>query len=886
MIGDYHVFLRQRAWTWHGHLQTEKMREFLGRYLGLLCRGCYQKPLRTLSMLGLSFVLAVAYGSQNLRLELAWTYLFESDDPIVREFEYSRDTFPYPGDIAILVDQGSVAQRERFLDLVAKEMGKEPDVYHHVFHRLDLTTIGNRALFFLNEDLLSTLAQAMLNSDTISRDRLVSEPAVKLQLKLLGDLKDALVSRGRSTTVPVWRAFADDQEGQVAESLSKLLNGERYVYTTIAQSKVHVLLFKGGTRGSELTSDGKEVQRARELLERVQPAAYGLRVRLTGLPVMLFDERQTCAEDSLRAGVLSLALILGVFVVGFGGFRKPLFSLAGLVCGLGWTLAYSAMTIGHLNFITVTMVSMLMGLGIDFGIHFLFRYEEQRRKGVECPEAIEATARTTGVDTLIGATATSASFLALTATDFRGVSDLGVLASGGVILCFFSTVMMLPALLKLFPSEPTPRQLLLDGLARFESQLLEHSRIITFLAFLAVGLGLLLASRVGFTYNLLDIQAQDLASVQTEREMLADYNTTVLSGAVIVDGPERARKLAAKLKELKTVSQVGTLTDLLPEVTYKKRILVGQVVASASRLEIPTPIALERARDLLSLQQKLREIERKSMNVAQNPDVATAVNEVKEVVADLRPGPLQDGLQSFQRAILRDFTKLIRLLKAQEAVPVEIGDLPESLRVRYVSPEGKYLLSVQPSDDIWQRENLQRFLTEVESLDVTLVGYPVVQAHILQSFDRAFRVTPWYTLLGVFSVMLVYLRRPGQVLLSSLPTALGVVFIFAVMGFAGIEFNVVNFVALPISVGIGAVYGVHAIHRMEEMGEESLLSSSTGYAILLSGLTTIAGFASLMTANHQGLSSFGFVISVGVVANLVVSLVVLPAVRRCFQERS
>ena len=106
------------------------------------------------------------------------------------------------------------------------------------------------------------------------------------------------------------------------------------------------------------------------------------------------------------------------------------------------------------------------------------------------------------------------------------------------------------------------------------------------------------------------------------------------------------------------------------------------------------------------------------------------------------------------------------------------------------------------------------------------------------------------------------------------------VLIFGVMGATGLDFNVVNFVGLPISVGIGAVYGVHALHRLEEDSMKPLLSTSTGQAILLSGLTTIAGFASLMTARHGGLSSFGFVISVGVVANLIVSLVLLPAICR------
>ena len=858
-----------------------ELRSFLSQHLGRLCGFCFHQPKKTLAFLFLSFLAASFYGAEHLKLQLAWTYLFEPDDPVVREFERSRELFPYPGDIAVLVDRGTKPQREAFIEILAAEMAREPEHYFHVFYKFDLSKVGTRALFFLEEELLTTLERTLRREQGFSSPKMTSEPAVKLQLKLLEDLKRALLSRGRSPLVPVWKALAPDEEAAMNTSLLKLLNGERYVYATLAEDKVQVLLFKGGSRSTELSlSKGEEVERVRALLKRLERASYGLRVRLTGLPVMLYDERQTCAQDSVRSGLLSICLILTVFALGFGGLRKPLFSVAGLLCGLGWTTAYTAFVVGHLNFITVTMVSMLMGLGIDFGIHFIFRFEEERLQGHSPAEAIQNTVQTTGVDTFVGAAATSASFLALTATDFKGVSDLGLLACGGVLLCFFSTVMVLPALLGLSSEERRPRQFVLDYLARFEQKMLDAHRWVTAGALLSVLASFFLAGRVGFSYDLLAIQSQELTSVQTEKEMLRDYDTTVLSGAVLVQGDEDARALAKRLLELETVSKVGSMTDLLPVGGEAKEALVNSIVTEARKIETPEPISLERARDLLKLQARLQEIEEKSGNVAQDPTIALAMKEVKEVVETMNPGPLQDGLKSFQSSLIDDLGKLISLLKSQETSILTLNDLPEELRIRYVSPEGVYLLSIQPSVNIWKRENLKRFLGEVESLGVTIVGHPVVQSHILESFDQAFKVTPWYTFFGVFTVMFFYLRRLGQVLLSSLPTALGVALIFSVMGVTGIEFNVVNFVALPISVGIGAVYGVHAIHRMEEIDDEAILSTSTGYGILLSGLTTIAGFASLMTAHHRGLSSFGFVISVGVVANLVVSLIVLPALFR------
>ena len=104
----------------------------MAKYLSRTALWCYRKPKRALLALGLSFLLSLAYGVSHLELQLAWTYLFESTDPVVVEFERARKKFPYPGDIAVLVDRGSQEERERFVRLVADEMAKRPELFHHV----------------------------------------------------------------------------------------------------------------------------------------------------------------------------------------------------------------------------------------------------------------------------------------------------------------------------------------------------------------------------------------------------------------------------------------------------------------------------------------------------------------------------------------------------------------------------------------------------------------------------------------------------------------------------------------------------------------------------------------------------------------------------------
>jgi uncharacterized protein len=814
-----------------------------------------------------------------------WTYLFETDDPVVLDTHDARELFPYPGDIAILVDRGSAEQREAYLNTLATRLSSEPDLFHHIFYRFDLEPLRKKALYYLDEGMLKEIADGLKNLKSGNMSSSESDTSRAVLLKLLSDLDLSLKSRGRAEYKPIWEFLAADQEGEVGEYIGRLMRGEPYVYTTLGAGKLHALVLKSGTRGEPLAPQDKCVKRLREILEDMRPSVGSLRVRLTGLPVMLNDEHETCTRDSIRSGGISIVLILLVFSIGFGEISRPVLAVSALTCGLGWTVGYTTLAVGHLNFITVSLVTMLMGLGIDFGIHILFRYDEEMSNGRTPEESIEYTMAGTGVDTFVGATATAAAFLALTQANFRGIADFGVIAAGGVLLCFLSSITVLPALLALAPGSKRKAAGSNSFTAWLEEHLLASARGITLAGILILLVACHWATKVGFSYNLLEVQAPEISSVQTEIEMIQDLKTTVLAAESNVDGRENARERVAAFEKLPSVAQVGSLLPLLPEVTPEKQALVESIIENIRGLELPDRLDLDSARDLLALQERMRTFERDHPNQIRDPEVERAIANLKTDIGLMAPGPIEDGLTVFQDHVVRDLQKMLDLLQSQQTQPPSLDDIPEHLQVRYVSPEGIYKITVQPRNNIWEKENLEEFLGQVKTVDNNVLGHPVVQEHILGAFNRAFERTPWFTLLGVLLVMLVYLRSPTAIVLSLLPTASGVLMIFATMGFTQIEFNVVNFVALPMSVGIGAVYGIHALHRMRELNDETLLTNSTGPAILLSGVTTLVGFATLMTAHHRGLSSLGFVISVGVTVNFIASLIFLPAIRRVVRKQ-
>jgi predicted RND superfamily exporter protein len=127
-------------------------------------------------------------------------------------------------------------------------------------------------------------------------------------------------------------------------------------------------------------------------------------------------------------------------------------------------------------------------------------------------------------------------------------------------------------------------------------------------------------------------------------------------------------------------------------------------------------------------------------------------------------------------------------------------------------------------------------------------------------------------------VLLIWLhfRSLVSVVLALLPVALGTSWLLGIMGLLGISFNPVNVMTLPLLVGIGVTNGIHILNRYAEERCPSMLARSTGKAVIVSALTTMAGFGSLMLAKHQGIASLGYVMVIGVFACLVAALAFLP----------
>ena len=254
-------------------------------------------------------------------------------------------------------------------------------------------------------------------------------------------------------------------------------------------------------------------------------------------------------------------------------------------------------------------VSVVIGLGIDYGIYFLFRYREERVLGRTLLGALERTAARSGPGILLGALTAAVTFYILTTAEFRGIRDFGFISGTAILLAFLSMLTVFPAAVLLIDrwqnGPPTvrrrpshSRRARPDARATSSRRavpalewLARYPKTIVTTAVVATGASLWAAPRVGFDYNLLNLQADGTESVVWERKAAAAAETLRVRRALDGDlAPELEARQAA-FQRLPSVSDVQSVLSVLPDQQAEKLALLQRLgdVADSIRAGASAP---------------------------------------------------------------------------------------------------------------------------------------------------------------------------------------------------------------------------------------------------------------------------------------------------------
>ncbi|MDI7269034.1 MAG: MMPL family transporter, partial [Myxococcota bacterium] len=444
-----------------------------------------------------------------------------------------------------------------------------------VLYKVDLDEFERRGIYYLSAEDIEKLGEAFAAADT-APGRSAAPPLTGLQAMLDGVADGIETGTATPDSDDAGNAAAIDRLADAVERLRRWLDapypderlGESAAprlteedrrgvdekgYVSEGTDPVLMFLFVRPVSDSEdedvfrcFTRIVREA--VREGVAAAGPGAGGIRALVTGMPALVSDDMDVIVADSSRVTMISGAAILALLLAYFRSIRTTAALFMPLLAGLAWTLGFTAVAVGRLTVITAYFGAILFGLGVDYAIQLLMRYDDEIRAGRVREEAWAQALANTGGGVLTGAATTALTFYAIGFTEFEGFAELGIIAGTGVVAIFTATAIVLPLLL-FFVHRTRDRRVTLDlGMARLLRA--RPSRIaILIVAGIVVVVGFGSLARRVFDYDPIRLMARDAESV-AGAEMLLGTDFSHETAIATAPTQAAAAELAAQLERL------------------------------------------------------------------------------------------------------------------------------------------------------------------------------------------------------------------------------------------------------------------------------------------------------------------------------------------------
>jgi predicted RND superfamily exporter protein len=775
----------------------------------------------------------------HLRSELE--ELLPRESPSVRAIDELRARMPGLQYLAVVVDTGTpenVEPAERFLDDLAARVRTYP----------------------------SDLQRAVYLGDGDERAFLEKHAALYTELDDLRTIRARIEARRDWEVAKEQGASLDDDDGaappldftDVEKKYDARLPhgapggapGDRYAN---AQKRTAAMLVEVGAFTTSGATAGK-------LLERVQADARaldvdkyapGMRVGYAGDAAISHEELSALVTDLSVSSVLVLVAVVGAILVYYRWPRSVVALGAPLLLATVYSFAIASLPpfgVTELNSNTAFLGSIIVGNGINFGIVLLARYVEERRAGRAVQESMAIAITGSRVGTLSAALAAGVSYASLVVTQFRGFRQFGIIGGLGMVLAWVCAFVLTPPLVAWLDRDarhaPRPAR--------------EESRWIPRLARVVVGRPRMFALGGAVLVALAAVQVRGFSGDRLEHDF-------------------------SQLRRADTWTKGegywgGRLDDLLgryltPTVILARDADDARAIAGRVRREIARPPLSEMVDTVRTLDDVLPQ------------NQGAKLEEARAIREDMTP-----KMRSLVAPEKRD--QIDKLLGDEDPQPVALGDLPRRFTTALVERDGTagrtVLVYPKQTKALWQGQAIEayaRTLREAAGPEARVAGSLPLSADILSSVRHDGPIATGVAFAGVVLVVVLLFRGRMTTLYVVGALLTGVLWLAAATIALGVKINFANFIAFPITFGIGVDYAVNVMSRYAQVSAEERAGparvaqavGSTGSAVALCSLTTIIGYSSLLLAENRALFLFGVVAVLGEVACLTAALTCLPA---------
>ncbi|WP_437871802.1 MMPL family transporter [Methylorubrum extorquens] len=604
-------------------------------------------------------------------------------------------------------------------------------------------------------------------------------------------------------------------------------------------------------------------------------AAHGLTLRLTGPVAVADDEFATLADDALLNHTVVVSAIVLFLWLALRSGPLVVAVMATTFAGLVATAALGLLAVGELNPISVAFAALFVGLGIDFGIQFAVRYRADRYETGEVGSALRAAAGGIGWSVTLAAVSLLAGFFAFLPTQFRGVSELGLIAGMGMGVAYLLTLTLLPALIAVLNPRGERRAVETTWMAGIDHWIVAHRKWVLIGVGLITVAGIPLLLKLPFDSNPMHLRSPKVESIATYLDLIKDPATSPNTIDVLAPGIEAVPALSDRLLKLDTVARVISLDTFMPRDQDQKLDTIREAAgllapALNPARRPPPPTDADNVKAIRATAAALKTIAGGSEPGNKAADKFTATLET------LVSAPAEKR-EAASMALTTDLKTLLdRLSGLLDPERITLDNLPSLLKARWIAGDGRARIEVYPKGDSNDDEVLRRFAGEVLTVAPHATGAPVITTASSHTILGAFVQAGLTALVAIFLILSVALRRPWDVAMTLGPLVLATLWTLMALHLLGMPLNFANIIALPLMLAVGVAFHIYYVIAWRA-GVVDMLASSLTRAIFFSALTTGTAFGSLMLSSHPGTASMGKLLALSLTFTLLAAFFVVPA---------
>jgi hypothetical protein len=833
------------------------------------------------------------YTLKNLEINTNTAEMLSPDLPFQQNQAHFNQAFPEDATTIIFAVEAETPEETSLAaGKLAEQLSKANDRFDSAYIPTDNAFFRQQALLYLDQNDLDHYAKKLTDAQPF-----IGHLAQNYHLEgLFGIIGQALNRHDNALPMdlnPILIAIDDVLKNQLSGqshylSWQNILseNKPNNDKSADAQPQLNrtIVIAKPKMHFNEMLPADVALSAAREISHAMMAENPSLKIRMTGETALEHEELESVTKGATFSGLLSLILVFGVQWIGLRSVRLLITTYIVLVMGLIFTAGFAAITVGHLNVISIAFASLYIGLGVDYAVHICLHYREGKADGLSNSEAILISIRDVGSSLFLCALATAIGFFAFIPTDYAGVSELGVISGGGIFIGLIISLTVLPALFCVFPvdnAKPIRSPLTPAFIITFPFRFSTGIKIVSIL--LGIGACFVLTD-LTFDYNPINLRDPNSESVVTIKELLKSKTDSPFALTALANNLEAADKITSQLAQQPSVHESITLASFVAKDQDEKLatiedlnlMLGGQLKNFDSTLD-----AANQRDALIKFNEELKKaIIEKSPNVPQQT-LLQLQQRIEAFIqqADGAQTPATGYIQLEKNILgLLPFT-IERLRTSLTAIPFGLDDLPLEIRSHWISATGLYRVLIMPEKDQNKPDNLKEFVTEVQTVDSNVSGLPIINQAggdaIVKAFIKAFSGA----FVAIVVLLLLMYRNVRKTLLIIMPLLLAALLTGATNVLLDNPFNFANIIALPLLLGMGIDSSILIMHRHHSNSceDENLLQSSTTRGIIFSSITTLCSFSSLAFTAHQGMASMGLVLAIGLTFTVMCSLIVLPA---------